>query len=97
DHGICSHSQRLIGENRSVNASHDHRGALQFGLSQDAVTGNTISAGDTDADNVSRTENVGIKPLDGFIDEYGVTDQIHRGCLSQHVKPPWRDKAVAYC
>ena len=97
DHGIRSHSQRLIGENRRVDASHNHRGALQLGLSQDPVTGQAIAAADTDANNVSRTENVGIEPFNGFVDEYRVTNQVDRGCLSQHVEPPRRDKAKAHC
>src|SRR5712692_9389350 len=55
DYCICSHSQRLIGENRHMNASHDHRGALELGLSQHAVTGKAIAAADADANDVSRT------------------------------------------
>src|SRR6266446_4151813 len=94
DHSIRSHSDRLIGENRRVNASHNHRGALELGLSQDAVAGKTIAAADTDADDVSRTENIGIEPFNGFVDEYRVTDQVDRGCLCHHVKPPRCDKAV---
>src|SRR5258707_10625752 len=97
DHGIRSHPQRLIGENGGVNASHNHRGALQLGLSQDPVTGKTIAAADTDANNVFRTENIGIKLFNGFVDEYRITDQVDRGCLGHHVKPPRRDEAVARC
>ena len=59
-----------------MNASHNHRGALELGLSQDSVTRNTIAAADPDADDVSRLENVGIKPFDGFVNEYGVTYQL---------------------
>src|SRR6266705_5013239 len=93
DHGIRSHSDWLLGENCCVNASHDHGGALELGLSQDTVTGKTIAAADTNANNVSRTENVGIELFNGFVDKYRVTDQVDRGCLSQHVEPPRRDKA----
>src|SRR6266542_1151481 len=96
DHGIRSHSDWLIGKNGGVDASHNHRGALQLGLSQDTVTGKTIAAADTDADDVSRTENVGIKPFNGLVDEYGVSNQIDRGCLCHHVEPPWSDKAVVH-
>src|SRR6266851_2838907 len=96
DYGIRSHSKWLLGENGGVNASHNHRGALQLGLSQDPVTGQAIAAADTDANNVSRTENVGIEPFNGFVDEDRVTDQVDRGCLGHHVEPPWRDKAIAH-
>src|SRR5260370_41427897 len=78
-------------------ASHNHRGALELGLFQDAVAGKTIAAADTDANDVSRTENIGIEPFNGFVDEYRVTDQVDRGCLCHHVKPPRCDKTVAHC
>src|SRR5258707_12565726 len=97
DHGIRSHPQRLLGENGGVNAAHNHRCALQLGLSQNQVHGPAIAAADTDANNVSRTENVGIEPFNGFVDEYRVTDHVDRGCLCHHVKPPRCDEAIAHC
>src|ERR1043166_3881634 len=84
DDGIRSHAKRLVGKNRGVNASHDHRRALLLGLAQDAITRKTIAAADADADDVVRTQVVRIELLDGFVNEDWIAYQPHRSGLSQH-------------
>ena len=64
---VRSHPQWLLGENGCVNATHNHGGALRLCSSHGSVTGNAITAANTDADDVSRIYDIGVELLYGLI------------------------------
>src|SRR5579885_277337 len=97
DDRVRPHAERLFGEDGGVNAAHDHRRALELGLSQHAVAGDAVAAADAYPDDVARAENVGVESFDCFVNKNGVADQVGRRRLGQHVEPTRRDEAVADC
>ena len=95
DDRIGSHLERFVGEDRGVNASHNHRRALRFRFPQDSVTRLAIARSDSYSDDISRMDGIWVEPFKGFIDHRGITNKISRRGLGNYKKPPWRDNAIS--
>ena len=96
DHGVGAHLERLVGENRGMDAAHHDGGALGFRLPEDVVTGAAIAGADADADEVVGPQHFGIEGNYGFIDKDGIADEIDRSRLTKYEEPSGGDHGITH-